>query len=502
MKRAIYIGIIITTFWLTSCTQAPEIKLDRYRTADQPELVAMHQQIWDIIEAPHFKPSYFGIYIEQPEERRVIFAHDPHKLFMPASNMKLFTTATALEILGPDYTYNTGLYLDGIIEKGIAKGDLYVKGSGDPTISGRHYDGDMLHVFKRWSCELKKQGVKKIEGRLIGDDNLFEEQELGYGWAWDDLSYYYAAKISGISFNDNCQDLYLIPADSVGQPAKILTKPSINYMQIQNELQTVPADSEKYIDFYRYPGTETVHLFGTIPVDSDTVIEWVTVDNPTLFFLNTFKKCLEDSGITLLNTKDIDDLEINKPDYKKMQLLAQHESVPMSEIVRTINKVSQNFYAETVQKTLGLATHRKASRKDGIKAEKEWFAEIGIPPDNIFIVDGSGLSRHNLVSPYQMGTLLRTMKYHRHNQIFFNSLPIGGVDGTLKNRLEGSNAQGHVHAKTGYVGRVRTLSGYVNAKDGTDYIFSIMVNHYPTPTSLVNKIQDQIVTLLYNFKSE
>ena len=186
------------------------------------------------------------------------------------------------------------------------------------------------------------------------------------------------------------------------------------------------------------------------------------------------------------------------PDYDNYTLLNTHKSIPLSDIIHTINKVSQNFYAEQLQKTLGLKYYHEGSTKKGIEAEKIWFSRIGLNPDEIFIVDGSGLSRHNLITAYQIVTILRGIRNDPNYQIFYDSLPVGGIDGTLKNRFKGSNAAGHVFAKTGYVGRVRSLSGFVQAKNGREYIFSILVNHYPVPTSVVNHMQDKIVTLLYN----
>jgi D-alanyl-D-alanine carboxypeptidase/D-alanyl-D-alanine-endopeptidase (penicillin-binding protein 4) len=455
-------------------------------------------QVDERINIPELQPANLGIYIENSQTREVLYARNAHKLFMPASNMKLFTTGAALALLGSDYVYRTGLYTDGIIQNDTLKGNLYLKGSGDPSISGRHNNGDTFQMFREFADALHDQGITFVQGSIIGDDNVFDDQALGYGWAWDDESYYYSAQISGLSFNDNCVDLHISPGAEIGESARCWAFPATEYIKLQNNLKTVTADSSLSFDFQRYPGTNTVNIFGKIPLDADTVLTWVTVDNPTLYTLQIFKNYLTQQGIEVQNIQDVDDLTSNPLDYSNFLLLTEHLSVPLSEIIRTVNKESQNFYAECLQRTLGAEFAKEGSAWSGIEVEKNWFSQIGINPDHIFIVDGSGLSRHNLVTPFQIATLLRTMKYHSTAEIFFNSLPVGGVDGTLKRRLQGANAVGHVFAKTGYVGYVRTLSGYVQARNGTDYIFSILVNHYSVPTSAINDLQDAVLTLLYN----
>ena len=463
-----------------------------------PAFQSFRSQVNNIVNAPHFQTAIIGIHVEDFNTQEQLYSLNPHTLLMPASNMKLFTTTSALALLGPDYQYKTSLYVDGNIENGVLNGNLIVKGSGDPTISGRHNNGNRLELFQNWADTLKSLGINEVNGTIIGDDNLFDDIGLGYSWAWDDLSYYYAAQIGALSFNDNCVDAFIIPGGSIGSHPQLFTKPDMKYLEIENELVIVPADSSTYIDFYRTPGTESVRLFGTVKAGKDTIEEWITVDNPTNYTLAAFKYTLNQSGITAHNISDIDELPILNPDYEKFSLIATHKSIPLSKIIRTINKVSQNFYAEQLQKTLGVEFFNEGSSKNGVEAEKQWFARIGLSPDDIFIVDGSGLSRHNLVTAHQIVTILRGIRNNPNYQVFYDSLPIGGVDGTLKSRLKGSNAAGHVFAKTGYMGRVRALSGFVQANNGHEYIFSILVNHYPVPTSVVNNMQDQIVTLLYN----
>ncbi|MBU1064720.1 D-alanyl-D-alanine carboxypeptidase/D-alanyl-D-alanine-endopeptidase [bacterium] len=505
MKFSKPLVIVLFVCFLISCSSLYYLEIVDYniqgtspKYSSKPAIQSFRSQLNSIINAPHFQTAIIGIHIEDYKTQEVLYSLNAYTLLMPASNMKLFTTSSALALLGPDYRYKTSLYYDGNIKNSVLNGNLIVKGSGDPTISGRHNGGNRLELFQNWAETLKSMGIHKINGNIIGDDNLFDDSGLGYSWAWDDLSYYYAAQTSALSFNDNCVDVFIIPGDSVGRTPYLFTEPDMNYLEIKNEIITVPTDSSTYIDFFRTPGTESVTIFGTVKAGKDTIEEWVTVDNPTNYTLSAFKYSLEQNGISVNNISDIDELPLMVPDYEKYTLVATHTSIPLSEIIRTVNKVSQNFYAEQLQKTLGVEFFNEGSTKKGVEAEKQWFTRIGLNPDDIIIVDGSGLSRHNLVTANQIVTILRGIRNNPNYQVFYDSLPIGGVDGTLQHRLNGSNAAGHVFAKTGYVGRVRALSGFVQAKNSHEYIFSILVNHYPVPTSVVNNMQDRIVTLLYN----
>ncbi len=480
-------------------TQAAKHQASQSRYADR-SVREFRKQIDEMIAAPCFQPANFGILIEDVLTREIIYSRNPYKLFMPASNMKIFTTAAATALLGPDYRYSTRLYMDGEIRNDTLQGNLIVRGSGDPTISGRYNGGNALEIFQNWAKTLEEKGVHYIDGAIIGDDNIFEDLAQGYSWSWDDASYYYAAEISGISFNDNCIDLYILSGKEVGEQPVIWTYPETEYVEILNHLETVPADSQRYFDFYRHPETNLIEIFGHIPVSADTVKAWPTIHNPTLFTITVFKETLEKSGISVKGVADIDDTPVQNYNYDLLKQVAEYQSVPLVQMIETLNKTSHNSYAEHLQKTLGYEFKNSGSWKSGIQVEKDWFSSLGIDPGDIFIRDGSGLSRHNLVTPYQVTRVLLAMRFDKNWEMFFDSLPIGGVDGTLKSRFKGSNAREHVYAKTGYVGHVRALSGFVQATNGREYVFSILVNHYPTPTSAINQLQDDIITLLYNLE--
>ncbi len=452
-----------------------------------------------ILSNPSFSNAHWGVIIQSLETGEYLYRLNEHKSFIPASNMKLFTTAVALIKLGPDFKYKTNLYTDGEIKDGILYGNLFIRGTGDPTISGRFTNGDVVKTFKDWADSLSKLGIKEINGDIVGDDNYFDDQYMGTSWSWDDETYWYSAHISALSFNDNCVDIEIFPSKKIGDTAIIKITPNTSYVKIKNLIITAHPDSSTQIDFFRAPGTNIINAFGRINLKSKPYKESISVHNPTLYTATVFKEVLESKGIKVNgNAVDIDDTNLN-PDYETMKVLAYYESPPLSEIIKVINKRSQNFYAEQVFRTLGKIFGGEGSTQKSVEVIKNTLAQIGIPPDGISIYDGSGLSRLNLVTPFQILTLLNYMSRHEYFSYFYESLPIAGVDGTLETRMLKTKAQGNVRAKTGYVQYARTLSGYVKTKDNEMLAFSMMTNNYLVPTSVANSTQDLVCQLLANF---
>ncbi len=466
----------------------------------------LNHEISQIINNPLFANAHWGVAIQSLQNGQFVFLQNENKGFMPASNMKLFTTATALVKLGPDFTYQTEIFRSGKIgADGVLNGDLILRGSGDPTLGGRYVPETarkdrMLDVLNSWADQLKKQGIRRIRGRIIGDDNLFDDQLLGRGWAWDDEPEWYAAQISALSFNDNCIDIYFTPADTLNGPAKFEIYPSTSYVQIQNEVKTVADNQPQGIHFEKRRGTNQIIIRGGISINAKEVQEWFAVENPTGFLVSVFKEILVKQGINV-DGPDVDIDEI--PEFTYIQAdstrILNHQSPPLKQIIRTVNKVSQNLWAELLFRTLGAHFTESGKDTDGMNIVKSFLSEIGIAPDQIGIADGSGLSRLNLVTPMQVISLLRFLHHHPYHNEFYESLPIAGSDGTIKNRMRGTLAQNNVHAKTGFISRVRALSGYVTSLDGEMFVFSLITNNYTVPTSMANNIQDLICERLANF---
>ncbi|MCF7922266.1 MAG: D-alanyl-D-alanine carboxypeptidase/D-alanyl-D-alanine-endopeptidase [Candidatus Marinimicrobia bacterium] len=442
--------------------------------------------------------GWWGVKIQYATTGEVIYERNSAKMFMPASNEKMYTTAAALCLLGPQYHYATDFVTNGNMdENGVLNGDLIIKGSGDPTWSWRFYEKNYDSVMVRFVDSLKLRGITEIRGNIIGDDNAFDDQSLGYGWSWDDETYYYAAQISGLSYSENYIDYTLIP-DSVtlGNPVIIESHPKTSYMNLRNDLVTVSSDSATEWNYDRERETNNAWFEGNYRLEKGESEEAITVHNPTLFTVHVLKERLEDAGILVSGSPvDVDDLP-DSLNYSATNKIFTYYSHPLSDIIAKVNRPSQNFIAETLQKTLGAEFGKEGSSREGRRVQMALYDSLGMDTRNLQIRDGSGLSRHNLVSPNTSVSLLEMMWNHPYRSYYMESFPLSGVTGTIGERTRGSSAEGNVRAKTGYIGYVRSLSGYTWTQSGEPIIFSIMVNHYTIPTGKVNHIQDRIVALL------
>ena len=436
--------------------------------------------------------------IQSLETGEYFYKRNENKLFMPASNLKLFTSSAGLVLLGDEYKFSTNIYMRGRMDGSTLIGDLVVQGKGDPTLSGRFYKNDVTKVFSQWADTLLDLGIDEITGSIIGDDNEFDDLGLGDGWQWDYESDWYAAQSSALSFNDNCIDI-VVTADVETDQAKIDISPNTKYAVIINKVSLVKNDSVTAIEVYRERGTNVISVTGTIR-KSDSLKTFVTVNNPTQYAMVVLKEVLESKGITVGGFPiDIDDMS-SPVDYNELYKLFTHYSPKLKEVVKIINKNSQNFYAEQLLKTIGLEIESFGTAENGIGACTSIFQEMGINPENMIMVDGSGLSRLNLVTPKQIVSLLNFMYQHKYYLPFYNSLPIAGVDGSLANRMKGSKAENNVRAKTGFIGYARSLSGYVNTGDNEPVVFSMMVNNFTVPLKLAENIQDLVCNRLANLR--
>ncbi|MFC1683667.1 D-alanyl-D-alanine carboxypeptidase/D-alanyl-D-alanine-endopeptidase, partial [Candidatus Zixiibacteriota bacterium] len=466
----------------------------------------LRERLEVLFDDPAFGNAFWGVLIVSAETGEVLFARDANKSFVPASNMKLFTTAAALCRLGPDFRFQTQLIgLGPVDEENVLQGPLVVVGSGDPTISGRFNEGRVTGIFEAWADSLTARGVQTIDGDLIGDDDIFDDRPLGIGWAHDYLTEWYAAQISGLSFNDNCVDISIRPGHRAGEPALVELNPTTDYVKLNKRLTTSLNPEGEGWHIHRFPGTNLVDLTGQMAISDEGYDGWFTVHNPTLYAVTVLKEVFAAHGIDVRGeVMDIDDLD-------KLSLTGQRErGVPMAsftspslaEIIKVINKRSQNFYAEQMLKTLGARFRGKGSFSAGIEVTEEVLEGMGIEPDQFIMVDGSGLSRHNFLTPRQVVILLSHMAGHKYFQFFRDSLPIAGVDGTIGKRMRGTPAHGRVWAKTGFVDRVRALSGYAYSRDDEMFIFSMIANNYTVPTSMAEDVQDTACQLLANFSRQ
>lgn len=450
-------------------------------------------------EDPNFFNATWGVVIQSLQTGEMIYQRNEQKSFMPASNMKLFTTSAALTSLTPDFRYTTTLIANGSIKGDVLEGDLILKGSGDPTISGRYNGGKVTETFEQWADSAMAKGIKEIKGNLVGDDNCFDEEFYGDGWDANYETDWYAAQFGGIMFNDNCVDMTVVAGDSIGAPAKVSWIPATKYVSVLNETVTVTPESSYYIAFYRERGSNIIHARGRFPVNKPTWNESIAIDNPTLYTMTVLKEVFEGKGIKVDGTaKDIDEFK-TLPINTATTQIASFSSIPLSDVVKTINKPSQNLYAEQLFRTMGLVFYNQGGMATGRYVAHPIFSRWGMDTTRLRVVDGSGLSRLNLGSPSNIVGLLSGIYQGKYFQPFYESLPIAGVDGSLKNRMKGTKAENNVRGKTGFIGYVRSLSGYVTSLDGEMFAFSMIANHYTVPTSMAEKIQNEVCVRLANF---
>ena len=493
------IKIIAIIVFVSSLNFGQEVRLDTVPKYSIATVQDFSEQIEDIFNDPNFTNAIWGASIQSLVTGEYFYKKNENKLFMPASNQKLITSAAGLLLLGPMYRFKTEIFSTGKLDGSILNGDLIIKGYGDPTISGRFNNDDMTKIFRDWADSLLAHGIDEIRGNILGDDNAFDDVSLGEGWAWDYESDWFAAPSGALSFNDNCIDIVVKPA-SAGEPAVITFSPESKYAIIINKVNTVGRDSSTNVKIFRERGTNIISVYGSIREKDDSLKIFATINNPTQYFVVTLKAILEQKGITVSGfASDLDDIT-NASTQSQAKLIFTHHSVFLKDIIKVLNKNSHNFYAEQLLKTIGFEKRGYGSSSRGIETVKATLNEIGINTDNMEIVDGSGLSRLNLISPTQISVLLNYMYKSEVFTYYYNSLPVGGVDGTLANRVRKTRAQNNVRAKTGYINGVRSISGYIFTGDKEPVAFSIIANNFTVPVVLADNLQDLICIRIANFK--
>ena len=482
--------LLISLLLLNNCAGVYQPK-----TVFSPEQ-KLARQIDMQLSSPALETALSGIMVQSAETGEILYQHNANTLMMPASNEKIPTSAAALVRLGPDFRYETKIYATGTIENGVLNGDLIVVGSGDPTLSRRFLkQPDQQYIFEAWADSLHARGIDSINGNIIGSDDVFDDQFIGYGWTVNNLSYAYCAQIGGLIYNENMAQL-VIQADSSGDFIRIDVSPDLGYLKIEPDLEIDPTETDIFVE--RILETNQVRIEGKIQ-PGRRYVENIATHNPTYYFLNGLKQELLFSGINSYGQLlDADDIS-NRENLAAKQLLFTHFSPRFEEVLTVLLKKSQNLYAETMVKLLGHLFGKEGSFQEGAKIVKETLRRFGLEEDSYSFMDGSGLCRYNYISPAHLVTILRNMYYHRYGQIYRNALPIAGVDGTIDYRLKRTVAEGKINAKTGTISNVRCLSGYATTKDGETLIFSTMFNNFLCSTSVVMDVQDRICMLLTSF---
>jgi D-alanyl-D-alanine carboxypeptidase/D-alanyl-D-alanine-endopeptidase (penicillin-binding protein 4) len=416
-------------------------------------------------------------------------AVNAHKLFVPASNMKVVTLAAAAAKLGWDYTYTTTIRASGRIENGILDGDLVVVGSGDPSLTTAGGMAD--RVFADWATRLKTAGVRVVTGRLVGDGTALGAVPYGDGWMWDDLVDEYSAGVSALQLNEDAVRVTIAPGPTVGASAAVSVAPLAGAVTIDNNVTTSAADVEPSVMMRRLPGVQRLDLSGTIPLAHAPMTSGVSVADPTQFFVDSMRTALIRNGIDVKQSAVISQQSRAPRPEPRGPTLFEYRSPPLSTLAVRLMKISQNQYAETLYRTIG-------GRDAVLHVLEPW----GIAPADLVQRDGSGLSRYDLVTPDAFVAILtHVWNDPRLRDPFVASLPMAGDLG-LTNRMKGTAAEGNARAKTGSMTGVRALSGFVTSADGEPLVFSILANNFEVESSKVNAATDAIVVALASWRSQ
>ncbi len=442
----------------------------------------------DRIVTEESNTAIWGVYMLDLRTNGVLYEYNPNTALLPASTQKLITTAVALETLGADFRYRTALYFVGSVRGAVLQGDLILKGSGDPTFGSIQVGG--ADPLREWARSLASMGVTRIEGRIIGDDDVFDDQPFAEGWDIDYLtsqaSRLIGVSASGLSYHDNVIEVS-IQAAGAGEAPTVTSYPE-GYLQVRNEAITSTRRRGIAVNLNRDFVNEAVVLQGSVPRTYRATVA-VPVINPTAYTVHSLAHLLKEAGIEVAaEPLDIDRLD-EKPDLKGAEPLFVHLSPPLSEIIAILNKESNNFYAEQVFRTFAPG----GSAAGGELRVKQVLAAAGINTQGFSMRDGSGLSRKNIVTPEMMSRLLAYMYRRDTREAFLGSLARGGeYRTTLSGRLGGAP----IHAKTGSLEFVRSLAGYAVLPDGRPVAFAILANNYTVPSHHVTHAIDRIVMSL------
>jgi D-alanyl-D-alanine carboxypeptidase/D-alanyl-D-alanine-endopeptidase (penicillin-binding protein 4) len=461
-----------------------------------PALVSLRHDIDATLAQPILAHGYWGVLVKSLKTGETLYQLNAGKLMLPASNMKIVTLAAAAEKLGWDYRYETRVAAGGTVVNGVLAGDLVVSGNGDPSLMAT----DAERLFADWARQLKQRGIDTISGRVIGDDNGFEKETLGSGWMWDDLVTDYSAGVGALQFNENAVKVTVSPGPSAGDSALVNITPAGSGLTVAGGVVTGAAGSASSIGAHRLPGSMALELRGSIPAGAAAASLFVSVDNPTLFFVNALRAALITNGIDVRGPAvDIDDVR-DAPAADGRTPILTYQSAPLSTLAIRLMKLSQNQYAETFLKTVGTGPGIVPTAAAGRSAAQAILESWGVKADALVQRDGSGLSRYDFVTPEALVTILTHVdRDPRLKEPFEGSLPIAGGEG-LSNRMKGTPAEGNARAKTGSMTGVRGLSGYVTSADGEPLVFSILANNFETPASTVTQTTDAIVVRLAQFR--
>ena len=456
-----------------------------------------------LLQAPYMRGASFSLVVKDVQEGRTVYSYDTDRLQSPASVLKTVATATALEILGEDYRYPTTLEYDGILENGTLEGNLYIKGSGDPSLGSSHFAPGQNKFLSTWIAALQKAGIKHITGSVISDESIFDTEGVSIKWLREDMGNYYAPGSYGISIFDNMYKLSLQTGAAGTRPVLKGTEPDIPFIRFKNYLKAAPVSSDSaYI--IGAPLDDVRYLYGVLPANREAYVLKGDIPDPALYLARYLTDQLQQKGIRVDGSPSCYRIEVEENRWKKGERkeIVTTYSPTLREIASICNHVSHNLYADALVKTVGLQYKPRrnemiSSFGRGVQVVKEYWEKKGLDVFPLRMNDGSGLAPADKVSAGFMGELLVYMASESAvSDAFIASLPQAGIEGSVRNFLKGSKLQGKAHLKSGGITGVRSYAGYIT-KDGKTYAVAVFSNNYSCPMSRMTRALEKLLLQLF-----
>jgi len=458
---------------------------------------SQHLSIDKLLSDSSMIHASLSLCVKDSETGESILEYNPERSLIPASVMKLVTTAVAIELLGPEYTFRTVIGYTGSLNKRTGKlsGDIIIKGGGDPALGSKYFLDRYKDFTGRWVDEIRKSGIRKIAGRVIADDSYFDSQPVPAKWLWEDLGNYYGSGAYGLSVFDNtCEIHFKTLADSSGVILTGIYPKEYDY-EFTNHLISAGTSDEGYV--FAAPYSAKGWMAGTIPANTEDFVLKASISDPPLLIAKILNQRLESAGITTSGEPTTTRLELANFS-EEFASICGTISPPLSEIIEALNHMSVNLFAEHLLKELGKNRKNNGSTSSGINVVMEFLQDANIKTDGMFLEDGSGLSTLNAINAGELVNLLIYMKNHgRYFPEYFTSLPEAGKEGTLKNYFKDTAFDSRLNAKSGSMTRVRSYAGYFTTASDRNMVFSIIINNYSGPSQkIISRIEDIIKEII------
>lgn len=465
--------VFFSAFLLLVCSSA---SFAQYQTASVQAALKQLQQ------DPDLRSANWSLCVRDAQSGEVVIAHEEHRALPTASTMKAITTATALARLGPDFQFTTSLEVDGPIEEGVLKGNLFVHGSGDPTLGSDRFGSafELEVLMKAWVTLIQEAGIQRIEGKVIGDGTAFDTQLTPGNWGWEDMGNYYGVGAAGLNVHENLYYLDFIPGTYHGGSTRITgTRPDVPGLSFVNEVTTGSRTSGDNAYIFGAPYTYQRYVRGTIPAGRQPFTIKGSIPDPVLFCAQHFLQALQKAGISAQEASSmrLEALARQAPQGQRT-VLHRHLSPPLHALIEPLNMKSINLYAEALCKQLAVDDGKLGSTREGTECMEDYWSAQGIDTRGMAIRDGSGLSPNNAMSTAQMSHILAKAHTASYAEALYTSLPVAGRSGSLSSMLRGTRAEGNLRAKSGYIGGVRSYTGYVDTPSGKRLSFAVISHNY------------------------